>query len=107
MSKIEAYICNYCNKIVPANNAVGIIAMRDLFDHSADYPTCDAGKADVHHCLDCSHSVVIIKAEELSPRMKDERAYQIRFHELYSIFKGHCVTNWLSASRRNKQKYSK
>lgn len=94
MSKVEAYKCNYCAKIYPAEEVVGIIDIADLFSSLESYPTTnDPAKARVHHCTDCSHTHVIIKTEELSPRNKDERAYQIRFKELYAIFKGVCVFN--------------
>lgn len=90
--KVDAYRCDYCNALVTADDAVGIIGIRDMFNQLESYPmVVNPSKAYIHHCTECSRTNVILKAQELSPREKDERAYELRFRELYAIFRAKCV----------------
>lgn len=100
MSRVEAYRCDMCGEIKESEAIVGILPMRDMFDSLKDFPTTlSPERTTVHHCTECTTVHVINKAEELSPRRRNEREYQLRFNELYSIFKGRCVENAMAKKK--------
>lgn len=92
--KVKAYRCDYCGKLQLEDDVVGVLDIADLFDTLKSYPMCiNPEKANVHHCTECSRQHVMIPADREAPRKKDERLYQLKFNELYYLFKSKCVNN--------------
>lgn len=101
--KVDAYRCDFCGCICEADEIRGIIPVADMFDNQKSFPATDKiSTTSVHHCIECSRSQVIIKAEYECPRKRDERSYQLKFSELYYLLRHTCVENV-----RNRKKFVK
>lgn len=95
MSKIEAYLCDRCNKIKRAEEVSGLRDTQDMFDPiGKSFPVFinNPEKADIHFCLDCYRTNVLIPAENLSNRNQNEAGYQSVMKELAYAFKTSIIT---------------
>lgn len=106
MSKVEAYICDRCSRLVKAEQAQGMTQQEELFDHMRSYigKSVDPAKYDIHHCMDCYREQCIIIADSLVNRKKDENAYKNKLAELHYNLRRQCVMNFVARNHpANKQ----
>lgn len=91
--KVEAYRCDRCGKIKSYEAIVGIIAIEDMFDRMASFPTSTKPeKCFVHVCTECYNKEVVEKARVID-RGKDNRGYELKVKELGYNLRQTCVFN--------------
>lgn len=96
MSHVKAYICDHCNELKKESKVVGITMTEDMFDRMKSYPTefKNPAKSMCHYCLDCYRKFVIIHADRLCNRKKDERGYELKLMELAYSLREKTVKQW-------------
>lgn len=103
MSKVEAYICDYCQQLRIADECVGVAAQEDLFDKLASFPTNPRPeKESIHYCTNCYTHYVISPAEREVNRKKDEHGYMIKINELAYLLRSQTVNNF---NKKNMRKH--
>lgn len=90
--KIEAYKCDYCGKLAPGDEAVGIGPIEDMFAAIESYPVImNPARAEIHHCLECYDVQVLRPASNQHDRRKDEDGYKLKIRELYYSLRKSCI----------------
>jgi len=95
MSKVEAYICDYCNHIKPADEVVGIKRIQDMFDKLKSFPiNPHPEKESIHYCLTCYDTHVVRPTNRETNRKKDEAGYTLKLLEMSYNLASQCVANF-------------
>jgi hypothetical protein len=89
MSKVHAFKCDYCGKIVEYDEIVGVSPLEDMFDVLASFEVVkNPDKADIHFCVAHYADLVTGPASMLYDRRTDEAGYTLKVRELsYSLRK--------------------
>jgi len=99
--KAEAYRCDYFGQLFDRDDSVGIAPTEDMFEPLRSFPAVlDPAKAEVHHCTDCYHTLVIVPASVIN-RAKQEKEYNEKVQELYYILRKSTI---LKAARESRKK---
>lgn len=99
--KIEAYKVECCNRIVDQDEATGINPIEDMFDIIRSYPICAPQKTDIHICSDCYKKKVLVPAQNMVDRKKNEREYELKCAELGYSFKLTVMQKYWLRQRKN------
>lgn len=92
--KVEAYICDYGNHLVHVDGIVGVNPIEDMFDKISSYPICHQDKTRIHICGECYREHVLIPAQNMVDRKKDERLYELKVKELGYDVRSKAVRNY-------------
>jgi hypothetical protein len=83
MSKVKAFKCDYCGKIVEYDECVGLKPIEDIFDRLKSYPVVNnPSKAEVHFCVSHYRELVTAPAESQYNRRINEAGYARKCDEL-------------------------
>lgn len=105
MSKVEAYVCDYCNELRLSAECVGINPTEDLFNKLESYPVIPhPDRADIHLCTTCYNRYCASIAEREVNRKQDEHGYSIKLKELHFSIKSQCVVNFNKKQAKKVQK---
>lgn len=104
MSKVNAYICNKCDKIHEEDNVMGISLIEDMFDKFKSFLSVSPEKSEIHFCYDCYNLCVTVPVSRVADRAKDEEGYKLALTELMYAFKKSII---YKVTRENIAKNSK
>lgn len=103
MSKVEAYRCDNCRRLVPDDEALGINPVEDMFDRLSSFPSMSwPERTDIHYCIGCYRDVVTVPASNLVNRKADEAGYKAKLRELFYGLRSQAVHNYRVANRHKK-----
>lgn len=96
MSIVKSYGCDICGRIIEAANVVGVSLQADLYETSASFKTDVAHpeRCQVHYCLDCYRTDVLVPAENENPRRVNEEKHQTTYKEFSYMLRRRAVGNW-------------
>lgn len=103
--KTEAYICDNCGQLRPAEECAGIKPIEDMFERLNSFPIiADPAKAEIHQCTTCYNQKVIYVADREHDRKKDEQGYISKLNEMGYLLRSKCVENFKRKSAKKLQK---
>jgi hypothetical protein len=83
MSKAHAFKCDYCGKLVAADDCVGVSPIEDMFDKLRSFPVIpNVDKAEIHFCASHYKEQVTAPAEAQYSRRINEEMYAMKVKEL-------------------------
>lgn len=108
MSRIEAYLCDCCNRPVAYDDLyAGIVPVEDMFDRLASYPAVmtpdKIAAAAIHVCVECCRSKAIVPAGNMIDARKDAQGYRKKLKELMYSVRSQCVVNHRNRVRSKKR----
>lgn len=100
--KLTAYRVDCCGDIKEESEVVGIHPTEDMFDKTKSFPSefKHPERCEVHCCMDCYRSKVVVPASAAVDRRKDEPLYDLKLAELWYALRQTLVTRW-RAKKRN------
>lgn len=91
MMKIQNAIkCDCCHQIKDADKEVfaSIVPIEDMFEPSNSFPSdMNTNRSNIHYCYECYRESVLIPAQNMADRKKDEQGYLRILEELKTVFR--------------------